>query len=67
NPIQVQGQPFQIQQQPHISPPNVYYQTQPPEHLAQPQLQQQAELTQAQALYQQGDFPVSFTRDPWLS
>ncbi|KAI3918020.1 hypothetical protein MKW92_011960 [Papaver armeniacum] len=55
NPIQVQTPPFQIQQQPHISPLQVYYQSQPPEHLAQPQLQQQAELTQAQALYQQGE------------
>ncbi|KAI3939178.1 hypothetical protein MKX01_002046 [Papaver californicum] len=55
NPIQVQGQPFQIQQQPHISPLHVYYQTQLPEHLAQAQLQQQADLTQAQALYQQGE------------
>ncbi|RZC84168.1 hypothetical protein C5167_046948 [Papaver somniferum] len=55
NPIQVQAQPFQNQQQPHISPLQVYYQSQPPEHLAQPQLQQQAELTQAQALYQQGE------------
>ncbi|MCL7035040.1 hypothetical protein MKW94_011950 [Papaver nudicaule] len=54
NPIQVQGQPFQIQQQPHISPLHVFYQTQPPEHLAQPQLQQ-GELTQAQTLYQQGE------------
>ncbi|OVA07160.1 Protein virilizer [Macleaya cordata] len=66
-PIQVQGQPYQIQQQPHISPLHVYYQSQPTEHLVQPQLQQQIEQNQQQTLHQLGDTASQQQQDSNMS
>ncbi|KAK9170294.1 hypothetical protein Syun_002434 [Stephania yunnanensis] len=55
NPIQVQGHPFQMQQQPHLSPIPIYFQSQQPEPSAQSQQPHQVENVQSQSLLQQGD------------
>ncbi|KAK9122913.1 hypothetical protein Sjap_012515 [Stephania japonica] len=55
NPIPVQGHPFQMQQQPHLSPIPIYYQSQQPEPSAQSQQPHQVQNAQSQSLLQQGD------------
>ncbi|KAF9595898.1 hypothetical protein IFM89_005966 [Coptis chinensis] len=55
SPIQVQTHPFQIHQQPHISPIQVYYPPQQHENLQHTLLQQQVGLSQPQVVQKQGD------------
>ncbi|PIA54315.1 hypothetical protein AQUCO_00900690v1 [Aquilegia coerulea] len=54
SPIQVQSHPFQMHQQSHLSPIQVYYPPQQLENLAHTQQLQQVERSQPQALQQQG-------------
>ncbi|KAF5175836.1 Embryo defective [Thalictrum thalictroides] len=67
SPIQVQSHPFQIPQQSHISPIQVYYPPQQLENLAHTQQPQQVELSQLQALQQQGDNTPQQQQDAEMS
>ncbi|PSS01624.1 Protein virilizer like [Actinidia chinensis var. chinensis] len=65
SPVQMQVQPLQMLQQPHVSPLHVYLQSPQQENFSHPHHnpQQQVEHSQLQVLHQQGDSSSSQQQD----
>ncbi|GFZ09233.1 embryo defective 2016 [Actinidia rufa] len=65
SPVQMQVQPLQMLQQPHVSPLHVYFQSPQQENFSHPHPnpQQQVEHSQLQVLHKQGDSSSSQQQD----